>query len=79
MSTQSVGNINNGGLVRERGDVERPTRLALTGFDEVVGELRQILAGLHHGSVTLIVQDGRVVQIDATRKLRLSGRRTGSS
>lgn len=74
-----VENINNGGLVREGGDGERSARLALTGFDEVVGELRQILAGLHHGSVTLIVQDGRVVQIDATRKLRFSGRRTGAS
>ena len=79
MSSLSVGNLNNGVPVRERREAEHPTRLALTGFDEVVGELRQILAGLHHGSVTLIVQDGRVVQIDATRKLRFSGRRTGST
>ena len=44
-------------------------------LDEVVGELRRVLAGIQHGSVTLIVQDGRVVQIDATQKLRFTGQR----
>ena len=71
MSSQMVGNINNGVRVRERGESEHATRPGLTGFEEVVGELRQILAGLHHGSVTLIVQDGRVVQIDATALSRV--------
>jgi hypothetical protein len=28
---------------------------------------------MRHGSVTLIVQDGRVVQLDATHKVRLAG------
>jgi hypothetical protein len=46
------------------------------GLDErVADELRRLLAGLQHGSITLIVQDGRIVQIDATRKLRLDARR----
>jgi hypothetical protein len=47
-------------------------------LDEVVGELRRVLAGIQHGSVTLIVQDGRVVQIDATQKLRFTGPRNNT-
>jgi hypothetical protein len=35
-----------------------------------------LLAGMQHGSVTLIVQDGRVVQLDATHKVRLAGAST---
>jgi hypothetical protein len=31
------------------------------------------LAGLQHGTVTLIVQDGRVVQVETTSKVRLAG------
>ena len=42
--------------------------------ETVAGELRRILASIRHGSVTLIVQDGRIIQIDATRKLRLDAR-----
>jgi hypothetical protein len=44
--------------------------------------MRRLLNGMRHGSVTLIVQDGRVVQLDATHKVRLAGangqRRQGS-
>jgi hypothetical protein len=36
-------------------------------------ELKRLLDGMRHGSVTLIVQDGRVVQLDATHKVRLAG------
>jgi hypothetical protein len=35
--------------------------------------LTRLLDGMRHGSVTLIVQDGRVVQLDATHKVRLAG------
>jgi hypothetical protein len=49
----------------------------------LVTELRRLLNGMRHGSVTLIVQDGRVVQLDATHKVRLAGangqRRQGAS
>jgi hypothetical protein len=38
-----------------------------------VAELQRLLQGMRHGSVTVIVQDGRVVQLDATHKLRLAG------
>jgi hypothetical protein len=44
-------------------------------FDGVIDELRRTLAGITHGSVTLIVQDGRVVQIDTTQKVRIDRRR----
>jgi hypothetical protein len=46
-------------------------------FDDVIDEVRRVLAGIRHGSVTLIVQDGRIVQIDATQKLRVTARRAG--
>lgn len=36
-------------------------------------KLRDALADLKFGTVTLIVQDGRVVQLDRNEKFRLSG------
>jgi hypothetical protein len=48
-------------------------------LDGVMEELRQVLTGIEHGSVTLIVQDGRVIQIDATRKVRLGTRRSAKA
>ena len=48
-------------------------------LDTVVEELRRALATIRHGSVTLIVQDGRIVQIDTTQKLRLERRAAGGS
>lgn len=38
----------------------------------VLDKLRQALRGLRYGTVTLIVQDGIVVQVDRTEKLRLT-------
>ncbi|HZO32799.1 MAG TPA: YezD family protein [Chloroflexota bacterium] len=38
-----------------------------------MAELQRLLQGMRHGSVTVIVQDGRVVQLDATHKVRLAG------
>jgi hypothetical protein len=38
----------------------------------IIEQLRALLTDLRFGSITLIVQDGRVVQIDTTRKLRLT-------
>jgi hypothetical protein len=49
-------------------DPSRPEDL-----DTLVTELRRLLEGMRHGSVTVIVQDGRVVQLDATHKVRLAG------
>jgi len=42
-------------------------------LETLVSELTRLLQGMRHGSVTLIVQDGRVVQLDATHKVRLAG------
>ncbi|MBU6268639.1 MAG: DUF2292 domain-containing protein [Sphingomonadales bacterium] len=40
-------------------------------LDESLASVREALAGLRFGSVTLTIHDGRVVQIDVTEKKRL--------
>ncbi len=37
----------------------------------VVAEISEAVASIRHGTVQIIIQDGRVVQIDKTEKLRL--------
>ncbi len=56
--------------------MESPARnLNLTpDEEEVVQTLVAILRRLQHGSVQVIVQDNRVVQIDTVEKLRLKPR-----
>ena len=39
--------------------------------ESVLAQLRGVLQGLRFGSVTIIVQDGVVVQIDRTEKRRI--------
>ena len=48
--------------------------------EAVLAQIRGVLQGLRFGSVTIVVQDGVVVQIDRTEKRRLqpSARRPGS-
>jgi hypothetical protein len=41
----------------------------------VMAQIRQSLKGLQFGTVTIIVQDGVVVQIERTEKRRLRGPR----
>lgn len=41
--------------------------------DSELDQLRSCLNGLRFGSVTIIVQDGCIVQIDRTEKRRLRG------
>ncbi len=41
--------------------------------DNELDQLRSCLNGLRFGSVTIIVQDGCIVQIDRTEKRRLRG------
>jgi len=38
---------------------------------EAINRIREALRGLRYGAVTVIVQDGVVVQIERTEKLRL--------
>ena len=55
-----------------------PDSASTVDLDNVVEELRRALATIRHGSVTLIVQDGRIVQIDTTQKVRLERRRAAA-
>ena len=76
-STQSVEFLDYSNLRRAR----PAGRCSLASLDPtkpedlsaLVSELERLLLGIQHGSVTLIVQDGRVVQLDATHKVRLAG------
>ena len=43
-----------------------------TDDEAILEQLRALLTDVRFGSITLIVQDSRVVQIDTTRKLRLT-------
>jgi hypothetical protein len=45
-----------------------------TDEEEVVATLITILRRLQHGSVQVIVQDNRVIQIDTVEKLRIKPR-----
>jgi hypothetical protein len=40
--------------------------------EKVIKELTQALSKLRFGEITLIVQDGRVIQIEKTEKIRLT-------
>jgi hypothetical protein len=40
-------------------------------LDKVKDQLNEILQKMKFGSVTLIVQDGKVIQIDKNEKIRL--------
>jgi hypothetical protein len=37
-----------------------------------LGKVRDALSGLRYGSVTVVVQDGVVVQVERTEKVRLT-------
>jgi hypothetical protein len=43
--------------------------------DQEVTEIRNAIRGIQYGSVQIFVQDGVIVQIDRTEKLRLTKRR----
>jgi hypothetical protein len=49
----------------------RSRREADAATDAVLAQIRGVLQGLRFGSVTIVVQDGVVVQIDRTEKRRL--------
>ncbi len=46
--------------------------------DFTLDEIRASLENLRYGSVTIIVQDGVIIQIDRTEKRRLQSRRTNN-
>ena len=45
---------------------------ALGGGEEAIGRIRSALRGLKFGTVTAVVQDGVVVQVERTEKVRLT-------
>jgi hypothetical protein len=53
------------------GDVVRTSRPAQTSGDQVLDRVRTALKGLRYGAVTLIVQDGVIVQVERTDRVRL--------
>lgn len=40
-------------------------------WEEIIPHLEQMLATLKFGSITLIVQDGKIIQIEKNEKVRL--------
>lgn len=40
--------------------------------DEILAQLMRMLESLKFGSITLVVQDGKIVQIEKNEKIRLS-------
>ncbi len=40
---------------------------------ELDRRIREALAAIRYGTVTLVVQDGRVIQLDKSEKIRLAG------
>lgn len=47
-----------------------------TTHPESLSVIQEALKGLQYGQVTVVVQDGIVVQVERTEKHRLRGRRT---
>ena len=47
--------------------------------DHELQQIREALSGLRFGSVTIVLQDGVVVQIDRTEKKRLQRRNVSAS
>lgn len=52
-----------------------PNKREPMGQDEIT-KLFEIIKSVSHGSVSLIIQDGVVIQIDRNEKLRLKKRQT---
>ncbi|WP_332633756.1 YezD family protein [Halalkalibacter flavus] len=40
-------------------------------FQRISKQLQELLKGLKYGSVTLIVQDGKVIQLEKNEKVRI--------
>ncbi|AZB44837.1 DUF2292 domain-containing protein [Bacillus sp. FJAT-42376] len=40
-------------------------------LDEVIGTLKEMLQAMRYGSITLVVQDGKIIQLEKNEKVRL--------
>ena len=59
------------GVVGMSAQLENVTGSAIADREQEVAQIREALRGLQFGTVTIIVQDGVVVQIDRTEKRRV--------
>jgi len=56
---------------KQRADIEEQDRLSEDSRHEAaIGRVRELLKDLRYGSVNVIVQDGVVIQIERTEKIR---------
>ncbi|EGK07157.1 hypothetical protein HMPREF9374_3918 [Desmospora sp. 8437] len=44
----------------------------LTSDDAIALRILEMLKGMRYGSITLVVQDGKVIQLEKSEKVRLS-------
>lgn len=51
--------------------ISSPPPPSADAIEESISSVREALAGLRYGTVSLTVHEGRVVQIDVTEKKRL--------
>lgn len=40
-------------------------------LDNLLGKLKEMLGSMSYGSITLVVQDGKVIQLEKNEKVRL--------
>lgn len=40
-------------------------------FEEVASKIQSMLADMKYGSITIVVQDGKVIQLEKSEKVRL--------
>ncbi|WP_082883918.1 MULTISPECIES: YezD family protein [Bacillaceae] len=40
-------------------------------LEEVIGKLKEMLQAMKYGSITLVVQDGKIIQLEKNEKVRL--------
>ncbi len=40
-------------------------------FEEVASQIQSMLADMKYGSITIVVQDGKVIQLEKSEKVRL--------
>lgn len=55
-------------------DPSKPDRIPLDRTRDALERIQTALRGLRYGTVTAVVQDGIVVQVDRTEKIRIEKR-----
>lgn len=67
---RSLARRNGAGIMSDHTTTE--TRVDPPGvFDEAMEQIRQALLGLRFGTISIIVQDGVVIQLERTERRRL--------